>query len=275
MDILYATLPNGEQIPRIGFGTWGIGGSNRPDYARDANDLRAIQAAIRLGFTHIDTAEGYARGHSEELVGRALQDFKREDIFLATKVSPYDSHLGYKQVLAALPRSLKRLGVDYVDLYMIHWPEAAVPLEETFKALNELAAQGVVRHLGVSNFDLDLLKRACDLSDPPLLANQVPYSLFHREYAHNGVLDYCQRNNVLLVAYTPIEVGKVFDNQVVREVAQAHNATPVQVALNWVIRQPAVVTIPKSASEAHLRENKGAYDLRLTAEDVARLDALA
>ncbi len=272
MTIRFETLKNGEKIPLIGLGTWNMGGGNRPDYSRDRETVQAIQTAIRLGCTHIDTAEIYADGHSEELVGRAIRDFERSDVFITTKVSA--RHLRHASVITALSQSLKRLGVDYVDQYLIHWPSSSIPLKDTFRALNELVERGLVRHVGVSNFDLGLLKQAQALSNTPIATNQVPYSLFHRQYARNGVLDYCRQNGILFVAYTPIEVDKLFGNRVVGEIARRQDATPAQVALSWLIRQPKVITIPKSVSDAHLHENVGAYDLDLTAEEVARLDRL-
>ena len=272
MTIRVETLPNGEKLPLLGLGTWNMGGGNSPDYSRDEETVQAIQTAIRLGCTHLDTAEIYADGHSEELVGRAIRGFNRSDIFITTKVSA--RHLRYADVITALLQSLQRLGVDYVDQVLIHWPSSSIPLKDTFRALNELAAQGVARHIGVSNFDLDLLKQSQALSRTPIATNQAPYSLFHREYARNGVLEHCQQTGVLLVAYTPLEVGKLFGNRVVGEIARSHNATPAQVALSWLIRQPKVITIPKSVSDAHLHENVGAYDLDLSADEVARLDRL-
>jgi diketogulonate reductase-like aldo/keto reductase len=273
MPIRYETLQNGDRLPLIGLGTWNMGGGNSSDYSHDEETVQAIQTAIRLGLTHIDTAEGYADGHSEELVGRAARDFKRSDLFITTKVSA--RHLRYDDVFNSLSKSLKRLEIDYVDQYLIHWPSTSIPLKETFRALNELVEQGTVRHVGVSNFDLDLLKQSQALCNSPIATNQVPYSLFTREYAENGVLEHCQQTGVLFVAYTPIEVDKVFRNRVVSEVARSHNVTVAQVALAWLIRQPKVITIPKSVSEAHLREDVAAYDLNLTADEVSRLDGLA
>lgn len=269
----YETLPGGGQIPRLGLGTWRIGGNTTPDYSQDEQLVRVLRAAIEMGYTHFDTAEGYGGGHSEELVGRAMQGFRREDLFITSKVSP--EHLRYRDVLRALEGSLSRLGTDYLDLYLVHWPNARIRLEETFEALNELVARGQIRHLGVSNFDLGLLKKAQQLSQTPLATNQVPYSLFQRRYVQNGVLAYCQENSITLTAYTPVEKGRVANHAVVRQIAQKYKATPAQVALGWLIRQPMVITIPKSSNLEHLKENLEAVALELSDEDAERLEQLA
>lgn len=266
----FEDLYNGEKIPLLGLGTWAVGGRLSPDRSRDAEVVASIRTAITLGYTHIDTAEMYASGHTEWLVGRAVKDFRREDLFITTKVS--SRNLSYQGVLRALDGSLERLDMDYVDLYLIHWPNRSIPLEETFKALNEAVARDCVRHLGVSNFNLDELQQAQALSNTPIITNQVPYSLSKREYVKNGVLAYCQGNGILLTAYSPIK-GSVLKNPALRRIAEQHGATPAQVALHWLIRQPNVITIPKSADETHLRENLGALDLQLSMEEFEKLDS--
>ena len=266
----FEMLYNGDKIPLLGLGTWAVGGRFSPDRSGDDAFVASIKTAIELGYTHIDTAEMYAGGHTEQLVGRAVKGFKREDVFVATKVSA--QNLGYGDVPRSLAGSLKRLDMDYVDLYLIHWPSKRIPLEETFNALNELVDRGQVRHLGVSNFDLDELQQAQALSVTPIITNQVPYSLSKRQYVKNGVLAYCQANDILLTAYTPLK-GGVLKNAAVRGIAEQHGAAPAQVALNWLIRQQNVITIPKSANETHLQENLGALDLKLTQDEIEQLDS--
>ena len=266
----FETLYNGDNIPLLGLGSWEVGGRFSPDRSGDESFIVSIKTALELGYTHIDTAEMYAGGHSEELIGQAIKDFRREDVFITTKASA--QNLGYRDVQRALAGSLKRLDVDFTDLYLIHWPNKRIPLEETFRALNEFVASGQVRHLGVSNFDLDELQQAQNLSDTPIITNQVPYSLSKRQYVKNGVLAYCQANDILLTAYTPLK-GGVLKNATVRRIAEQHGAAPTQVALNWLIRQRNVIAIPKSADENHLRVNLGALDLQLSQDDIEKLDA--
>lgn len=266
-------LPRGDKIPRLGLGTWGMGGGMSPNYSQDGKALHAIQVALDIGYTHIDTAEMYAGGHTEELVGQAIKGWQREQLFITTKVKP--ANLRYQDVLNAFAGSLKRLKCDYVDLYLIHWPNASIPLEDTFRCLNWLVQRGQVRHLGVSNFNLNQLKHAVELSEASLATNQVPYSVFERRYVHNGVLEYCQENGIIVTAYTPVEKGRVTRDSEIRQIAAKHGATPVQIALNWLIRQSKVIAIPMSMNEKHLEENLGALDIELAEEDVQRLNRLS
>ena len=272
-EMKFEEMPGGGRIPVLGLGTYGMGGGMSPSYSQDEKLVNAIRTAIVLGYTHIDTAEMYASGHTEELVGRAIKDFNRADLLIATKVKP--ANLRYPDVLAALQGSLKRLDTEYVDLYLIHWPNSSIPLEETFRALNELVARGQARRLGVSNFSLNELKRARELSETPLVTNQVPYSIYERRYVRNGVLEYCQQNGIILTAYTPIEKGRVARDAEIRAIAEKHSATPVQVALSWLIHQPQVIAIPMSTNPKHLKENLGALDVELSEEDFERLNRLA
>lgn len=268
----YKTLYNGEKIPVIGQGTWGLGGGMTRDDSLDEMALQAIRNAIELGYTHIDTAEMYGRGHAEELVGQVIGDFKREELFIASKV--WKITMYYKNTLRALESSLMRLGTDYLDLYLIHRPNREIPLDETFRALNQLVEQGKVKYLGVSNFNLEQLKRAQALADTPLVTNQVPYNLHKRTYVDNGVLEYCQENNILLTAYSPIDRGYLLEDPKVKEIAEKYAARPSQVALNWLILQPKVIALPMSTKREHLQENLGALDLELSQEDIQKLDQI-
>jgi diketogulonate reductase-like aldo/keto reductase len=268
----YKTLYSGYSIPVLGQGTWGIGGFMSPDYSKDEAGVEAIRTAIELGYTHIDTAEMYGRGHTEELVGQAIRDFNREDLFICSKV--WHVTQNYEDTLKALEGSLKRLTTDYLDLYLIHRPNYDIPLEETFRALNQLVKEGKVRHLGVSNFSLAQLQHAQDLADIPLATNQVPYNLHNRLYQRNGVLDYCREHNMLLTAYSPIDRGHLASDSALQRLAASYEATPVQVALHWLVRQPGVIALPMSSRREHLQENLGALELKLSREDIHTLDHL-
>jgi diketogulonate reductase-like aldo/keto reductase len=260
-------------IPKIGFGTWKIGGDTRSLPAQDASSLAALRSALEIGYTHFDTAELYANGHAEELLGQAIREAEipRERLFITSKVKPVN--LRYNSVLRSCEASLRRLRMDYLDLYLIHWP-GSVPLDESFRALNQLVREGRVRHLGVSNFDLRLLKQAQAESESPLLANQVPLSLADREYVKNGMLAYCQQNDILLTAYSPIDDGRLQVNIALQNISAAHNATPYQIALAWLAAQPRVISIPMSADPQHQAENFAAADITLSAAEIAQLDRL-
>jgi diketogulonate reductase-like aldo/keto reductase len=270
--IMRHELIHNLQIPKIGFGTWTVGGRDAPDPAGDEDALAALRTALELGYTHFDTAERYAAGHAEELLGQAIRDVgaPREKLFITSKVNP--EHLAYGDVLTACEGSLRRLGMEYLDLYLIHWPMAGMNLKETFRALNLLVREGRVPRLGVSNFDLLLLKEAAALSETPLLTDQVPYSLANRTYAENGVLDYCHQNDILLTAYSPVKRGGIRDNPALRSIAAARSATPEQIALAWLTSQLRVITIPLSFNPQHQQENLAAGDIVLTAEEMARLN---
>ena len=262
------------QIQKIGFGTWQIGGQGSPDPSVDGKSIQALRSALELGYTHFDTAEGYAAGHCEELVGQVIREMgvRREGLFITTKVSP--DHLEYEAVLRSCENSLRRLGMEYMDLYLIHWPKAGMKLEETFRALNKLVREGKVRHLGVSNFNLKLLKQSAALSETPLLTNQAPYSVLDRTYAKNGVLEYCQKNEILLTAYSPVKPRNIKSNQVLKAVAAAHGASSQQIALAWLAMQPRVITIPMSFNPQHQAENIQAADLVLSEAEMEALNRI-
>jgi diketogulonate reductase-like aldo/keto reductase len=268
-EMRYEQLPDGDKIPVLGLGTWNMGGGFSTNYRKDNETIKTIQTAIELGYSHIDTAEIYGNGHTEELVGKAIKGFKRQDLFITTKVSA--SNLEYQDVWSALKGSLHRLDSEYIDLYLIHWPNQSIPLENTFRALNEMVEKKLVRYLGVSNFGLEELQKSQELAASPIVTNQVPYSIKERRYVRNKVLEYCQVSGCILTAYSPLKDGVLSDN-VVRGIAKQYGATPAQVALNWLIRQPKVITIPKSANLNHLEENLHTLDLELSPEDVDRLN---
>jgi diketogulonate reductase-like aldo/keto reductase len=261
-------------LPKIGFGTWKIGGGSFADPSIDSRSLAALHSALELGYTHFDTAEDYAEGHAEELLGQAIREvpIKRDSLFITSKVSP--EHLSYDAVLRSCTGSLHRLNLEYIDLYLIHWPKVGMNLVDTFKALNQLVREGKVRHLGVSNFNLKLLKRSQELSETPILTDQIPYSLFERAYAKNAVLEYCMKNDILITAYSPLEQGHLPVNKILQAVAEAHSVPPQQISLAWLVAQPHIITIPASSDPRHQKENIAAADIILTADEMQVLDRL-
>lgn len=270
----YESIPS-LTLPKIGFGTWKIGGGTSPNRSVDSKSLAALRYALETGYTHFDTAEMYAGGHAEELIAEAVRgsEKKREDIFITSKVMP--GNLRYDDVLRACEHSLRRLRMDYIDLYLIHWPGTGVKYADTFRGLNKLVRDGKLKHLGVSNFNLSLLKQAQELSETPIATNQVPYSLSDRSYVRNGVLEYCQQNNILLTAYEPVDKGHLRSNRTLETIARAHQATIFQIALTWLIFQPRVITIPMSFNPQHIRENFDAATIKLTDEEFRALSGQA
>ncbi len=273
----YETLQD-VQIPKIGFGSARLGGrfvgGILADHSHDEFFLSALRSAIDLGYRHFDSAELYGGGHAEELIGRAVHESgkKRETFFLTTKIWP--TNLSYKNVLRSCEASLRRLRMDYIDAYLIHWPNPLIPLKETFRALNRLVKEGKVRQVGVSNFNVSRIKEAQALSETPLFANQVPYSLTHRKYVKDGTLGYCQQNNMLVTGYTPINHGHIQGEQTLQSIADAHHATLHQIALAWLVNQPRVIAIPMSFNPSHQKDNLDAADIVLTPDEMIRLNAL-
>ena len=240
----YETIHN-LQIPKIGFGCWTIGGQGSAEPEMDEHSLAALRSALKLGYTHFDTAEGYAAGHSEELLGQVIRELgvPRQSLFITSKVSP--DHLSYPAVLQSCDNSLRRLGMEYLDLYLVHWPLKGMNLTETFRGLNELVQQGKVRHLGVSNFNLKLLQQAVGLCETPLLTDQVSYSVPDRTYVKNGVLEYCQESGILLTAYSPVKRRDIQSNRTLKTIAQACRVTPAQARYSFAAciagRRPVAV----------------------------------
>jgi diketogulonate reductase-like aldo/keto reductase len=268
----------GLKLPVLGLGTWKMGGKQRSDSSRDSEEISAIKEAIKLGMTHIDTAEIYGDGHSEELVGQAIKEFDRKKLFITTKVS--GGHLHYEDVLAACERSLRRLQTSYVDLYLIHWPNDAVPIKETMSAMNELVDKKLVRFIGLSNFNLSQMKEAQKHSKHKIIANQVEYNLVCRDdgqycsKVESEVVPYCQEHDIFIVAYRPLANGTLAKpgSSILDELAKKYKKTQAQIAINWLISKKNVITIPKASNIAHLREDAGAIGWKLSGEDVERLD---
>jgi diketogulonate reductase-like aldo/keto reductase len=258
-------------ISVIGMGTWGIGGFSAPDYKYDEMAVRALRRGIELGITLIDTAEMYGGGHSEEVVGMAIKGL-REKVFIATKV--WYTNLRYDDVLRSAEKSLKRLQIDTIDLYQVHWPNPHIPLSETMRAMERLVLDGKVRFIGVSNFSVKLMEEArAALSKIDIVSNQVEYSLLSRE-VEDDILPYCEKENITLIAYSPLGRGNILNDprsKILREVAKKYNKTLVQVALNWLIAKKPVVAIPKAINLSHVEENVNAAGWRLSDEDLELL----
>jgi diketogulonate reductase-like aldo/keto reductase len=267
MNIPTKKLKNGFELPVYGLGLWQMGGRLEPDYSADDKEIASIRTAIAKGITHIDTAESYGDGHAEELLGHAIEDLDRKKLLIATKVSA--GNQSYNQLLRSFEASLKRLKTDYVDLYMLHrFPEQGINIVDTMKAMNELVEQGVVKHIGVSNCTINRFKEAQKLTGYKLVCNQVHYNVQYREVEDKKVLDFCQQNDVMLVAWRPVQKGSLPQAKLLEELAKKYNKTPIQIAINWLISQKNVVTISKTSNLKHLEENLGAIGWNLDKDDV-------
>ncbi|HKK93450.1 MAG TPA: aldo/keto reductase [Longimicrobiales bacterium] len=252
---------HGAAIPVLGFGTWQL----TDGAARDM-----VEVALDLGYRHVDTAQAY---ENEDEVGRAIEasNVAREDVFLTTKIWPDD--FGEDRFLDSVQESLDRLRVDAVDLLLLHWPvfERAT-LEETVSRLNRARDAGLARHIGLSNFTVDLTRRAWKATEFPLAVNQIEY---HPYLDQAPLLGELRERDMAITAYSPIARGDVDDDPVIREVAGNHGKSPEQVALRWLVQQDRVNAIPKTSDEDHARENLRIFDFELSPEEMERLDGLS
>ncbi|MDP2598442.1 MAG: aldo/keto reductase [Candidatus Liptonbacteria bacterium] len=271
-------LKGGFELPRVGLGLGSFGGGRTPDYSNDKSDVQVMKDAIAMGYTHLDTSELSGGGHTEELVAEAIKDLDRSKLIIATKV--WETHLGYDDLISAAKNSIKRLGVSYIDLYYIHYPNPAVPLKETIRAMDKLVDDGLVKNIGVSNFTLDLLIEAQSFTKHKIVAAQIEFSLLTRETGKYGgnknmaskTVPYCQENDMLIVAERPLERGLLLEpNAVMDELIKKYNKTQTQVAINWLISQKNVVTIPMSHKIDHLKTNLGAAGWSMDAADIKKL----
>lgn len=249
----------GVEIPKIGFGTWQLKG----DEAH-----HCVLEALNAGYRHIDTAQAY---QNEEYVGRGLRDagLPRDDYFLTTKVWMSQYRNGDLQESAKA--SLKRLGVDQLDLLLLHWFDPQIPLSETLGALNDARDQGLTKHIGVSNFTIAQLDEAVKLSEAPILTNQVEY---HPFIDQTPLLEACRSQGTALTAYCPLAQGKIFDSPVIQKIAKKHDRSEAQIVIRWFAQQDGVIAIPRSSSPKHLRSNNDIRDFELDFDDMSQLHEL-
>ncbi|HYL32358.1 MAG TPA: aldo/keto reductase [Stellaceae bacterium] len=257
-------LPNGEHVPALGLGTWMMGERG----AYEPESVAALQRGIDLGMTLIDTAEMYGNGGAEELVGQAIKG-RRDEVFIVSKVLP--SNASRTGVAAACERSLNRLGTDRIDLYLLHWG-GSVPLRETVAGFTALRRAGKIRNWGVSNLDLDEMGTLWAAPDGDgCAANQLLYNLARRGIEWD-LMPALAARGIAVMAYSPLEQGRLLGNRALKQVAAARHATPAQVALAWLLQRPGVIVIPKAANVAHVIENRAAAEIALTATELAALD---
>ncbi|MCP3164816.1 aldo/keto reductase [Myxococcus qinghaiensis] len=259
----------GKQVPVLGQGTWQMEEDDREEA------IRSLRAGLDLGLTHVDTAELYGHGRVEESIVSEAIAGRRKEVFLVSKVMP--SNATYAGTLTACERSLKRLRTDWLDCYLLHWP-GSHPLAETVRAFEKLVADGKIRSWGVSNFAVSDLDELLTLTKPERIAcNQVLYHLEERAIEH-AVLPWCEERGVAVVGYSPFGNGRFPTpgspgGRVLEAIARAHDATPRQVALQFLVRRPSLFAIPKASRVAHLRDNAAAVSLKLSSEELARIDA--
>lgn len=247
------------EIPSIGFGTWQL---------KDDTATECVRTALDAGYRHIDTAQAY---ENEAAVGAGLKQsgLKRDDYFLTTKV--WTDRFRDGDLQASAKESLSRLGVDEVDLLLLHWPNNDVPMEETIAALNDACKQGLTRNIGVSNFNTDQFARAVELSDAPILVNQVE---FHPFIDQTKLLAATDQNGSALTAYCPLAQGRIFKNDTIKSIADRYGVSPAQIVLRWFTQQTGVIAIPRSSNPDHVRSNFAIDEIHLTDDEMARITGL-
>ena len=249
-------------IPVLGLGTWQSTG-------QDCIDV--VSQGLKMGYEHIDTAQAYG---NEKEVGQGIKQsgVARDKFFLTTKIFPDDMKFEPEKLMAAAKHSLENLDTDYVDLLLLHWPDDRVPLSETIPALCELQKQGLTRHIGVSNFNIANIIEAKKYADVPIVVNQVE---FHPFIKQKTLQTFLNNHHILLEAYSPLARGDVFDNEVIKEIADKHNITPAQVSLAWILSDKHRVAIPKTSNPDHLQGNLDAMKVQLSAEELEKIGKLA
>jgi diketogulonate reductase-like aldo/keto reductase len=231
-------------------------------------EVTALRAGLDLGLRLIDTAEMYSDGAAEELVGEAIAG-RRKEVFLVSKVLPHNATR--RGTVAACERSLRRLGTDHLDIYLLHWRET-VPLEETIKGFESLVQSGRIRNWGVSNFDLSDMEELIETpGGDAVQTDQVLYNLTRRGIEYD-LLPWCEERGLPIMAYSPIEQGRLLDNSTLQLIAEQHDATPAQIALAWVLRRQRVIAIPRASKVEHVQENRAALDIQLTQNDLTMID---
>ena len=249
-------------IPVLGLGTWQSTGQDCVD---------VVSQALKMGYEHIDTAQAY---DNEKEVGQGIKQsgVSRDKFFLTTKIFPDDMKFEPEKLVAAAKRSLEDLDTDYVDLLLLHWPDDRVPLSETIPALCELQKQGLTRNIGVSNFNIANIIEAEKYADVPIVVNQVE---FHPFIKQKTLQTFLNNHHILLEAYSPLARGDVFDNDIMKEIADKHNVTPAQISLAWILSDKHRIAIPKTSNPDHLQGNLAAIKVQLSADDIKKIDSLA
>ncbi len=256
MKIPEARLADGNRMPVLGLGTWQLTG---------VACLGAVKKALDMGYTHIDTADMYGN-HRE--VGKAIKGHERSGLFITSKV--WRSDLAYNKVIEICDKSLKEIGTDYLDLYLLHYPNERFPIEKRMKALKKLLEDGKIRSAGISNFYDERLKEVLKVSEIPVVTDQVE---FHPHLYQKELLDFCTKNGVAVTAYSPLARGQIFDDPVLKDIAKKHGKSVAQVSLRWLI-QHGIIAIPKSSSEGHLRENMDIFGWKLTGKEMETIDSI-
>lgn len=253
----YFELATGDKMPALGLGTWQLRGNTATE---------AVRTALDLGYDHIDTADAY-RNH--QAIAKALPDYDTDKIFITTKIPPSELH--HDDVLEVGNRALSELGIDTIDLLLIHWPNDDIPLSETLPAMAQLVKEGKVRNIGVSNFMVRHLEEALKVTEVPITVNQIKYHPYHQQ---KDLLAYCKDHNILVTAYSPFGNGSIVGDQALKRIGAKYNRSFAQVVLKWLVMK-GIVVIPKSSNPAHIASNMDIFDWELAEEDFAAIERMS
>ena len=272
---------NNKLVHPIGIGTWGVSSQKTDednDYVgvvamkgNEEVEIEAIRYSLDNGQNHLDCAELYGGFYTDEVVGRAIAGYTREDLFIADKLWSCSVEAG--KVRSTVEAMLKKLGTDYLDMLYIHWPWSDVNWREAIPQIDDLIDEGVVLNFAVSNFTIADMREAAELARHPIVAVQMNYNLLHKNEVGENFKQYCNENKIEIIAYQPIKRGEVFDNPVIKTIAENHSVTASQVAIAWLL-QEKVLPIPKAMNKAHIDDNLAAVDLVLSSNDIASLDLI-
>jgi diketogulonate reductase-like aldo/keto reductase len=257
MEIPSYELKSGYSMPAFGLGTWQLTGEQCE---------KAVKWALEMGYPQIDTSDDY---ENEERIGRALKGFDRSRLFITSKVD--DSKLRKNDLIEGCKSSLKRLGIEYLDLYLIHRPNPTVPIEETMEGMKELVDEGLVRSIGVSNFSIEGTQEAVEASEVPLSNNQIKIHPYHYPAE---TIEFCKRKGIFVTAYSPLDTGEITDDDLLTEIGNHYGKSAAQVSLRWLFEDELVI-IPKSSTKDHLSEDMDIFDWELSDEDSERIDQSA
>ncbi|MDP3462530.1 MAG: aldo/keto reductase [Bacteroidales bacterium] len=271
---------NKISFPRLGIGTWEMGGKQKADTSEDSKWIDAIGFALQSGIRLIDTAAIYGAGHTEELVGQAIKGHERSKLLITSKVS--GDTLKHDQVLRSAEQSLKNLDTPYLDLFLLHWASPGVPLGDTMKAVNRLLEEKTIRFFGLSNFPVQLISEVMSKTDAPVVTNQIEYNVFTRNRGsyntnmESEIIPYCLQHNMFITAWRPLMKGDAnrAGHKLLQELSAKYSATPFQIALNWLVNKPQMIAIPKMSSQGHILENIAALQLQMEPADHQLLDEI-
>lgn len=279
MTIPQIKITNELSLPRLGLGTWEMGGRHAPDRSNDKKWIDAISFSIENGIRHIDTAAIYGGGHTERLVGEAIRQYPRNELFITTKVS--GDRLQFSEVIRSAADSCKRLGLDQIDLLLLHWPNPRIPLSQTMSAINKLMEDKVIRYFGLSNFPVELIREVMLFTDAPVITNQIEYNILTRNggsynrTVEDEIIPWCLKNNISITAWRPVAKGADLGKYpLIAQMAAKYAKTPHQIALNWLINKPMMMAIPKMSTPEHILQNIESTCFEMEAEDYFLLDAM-